>query len=97
MLGRYPQTGDTLNVWPGQHVQRKHLLFKRPHTASSFLARSVGQEQQLQETIRPLGLVESRVKTITELTQSFLEMQVFDCGLKKGVNKLAGCGPFVVD
>lgn len=64
---------------------------------SSFLARSVGQEQQLQETIRPLGLVESRVKTITELTQSFLEMQVFDCGLKKGVNKIAGCGPFVVD
>merc|ERR1711924_182910 len=51
----------------------------------------------LRVILRPLGMVDGRMKTLRELSKSFLEMPSFDCGHLKGVNKIWGCGAFVVD
>jgi hypothetical protein len=72
-------------------------FFMRFPSPSVFLGRDSELEKVLQEILRPLGLVESRVKTLIELSQRFLQMPVFDCGHKKGMNKISGCGPFAVD
>jgi len=72
-------------------------FFEHFPSPSQFLSRDVVGEKQLQQTLRPLGLVENRVKTLDEMSRRFLDMPSFDCGLKKGVNKITGCGPFAVD
>lgn len=55
------------------------------------------KEDTLRAILRPLGMVDSRMKTLKELSTRFLEMPSFDCGHQKGVNKIWGCGAFVVD
>lgn len=55
------------------------------------------EEASLRDILRPLGMVDGRIKTLRELSKTFLEAPCFDCGLQKGVNKIWGCGPFVVD
>lgn len=72
-------------------------FFKFFPSPSRFLARTGDEDNQLQETLRPLGLVENRIKTVVEVSQNFLHMPSFDCGHKKGGNKISGCGPFAVD
>lgn len=72
-------------------------FFSRFPGPSRFLSGGADDSQCLQEILRPLGLVENRVKTIAAISTCFLEMPVFDCGHQKGVNKIAGCGPFAVD
>jgi len=77
-------------------------FFQRFPTPSSFLAvagdvAATAAQQELQELLRPVGLVDNRVKSLLELTRAFLQMPVFDCGLQKNVNKIWGCGPFAVD
>eukprot|EP00931_Biecheleriopsis_adriatica_P017090 TRINITY_DN12374_c1_g1_i1.p1 TRINITY_DN12374_c1_g1~~TRINITY_DN12374_c1_g1_i1.p1 ORF type:complete len:322 (-),score=74.53 TRINITY_DN12374_c1_g1_i1:73-1038(-) len=76
-------------------------FFLASPTPSAFLASLAAPESEalvkLKQLLRPLGMVDSRVKTLTELSQSFLSMPAFDCGEKKGVNKIWGCGPFSVD
>lgn len=69
---------------------------------SDFLAvhgesSSGGDPSRLAQVLRPLGMVESRTRTLVELSRQFLELPAFDCGLLKGVNKIFGCGPFAVD
>lgn len=72
-------------------------FFLHYQTPSMFLDKARTEGKTLQEIIRPLGMTESRCKTLTELSQRFLEMPVFDIGHKKGINKIFGCGPFAVD
>merc|ERR1712216_1105914 len=74
--------------------QTVSAFFKLCPTPSAFLA---CKQEELRCILRPLGLVDSRVKTIFELSQSFLKMPRFDCGHQKGVNKIWGCGAFSVD
>eukprot|EP00746_Dinoflagellata_sp_MGD_P133295 gnl/MRDRNA2_/MRDRNA2_66988_c0_seq1.p1 gnl/MRDRNA2_/MRDRNA2_66988_c0~~gnl/MRDRNA2_/MRDRNA2_66988_c0_seq1.p1 ORF type:complete len:385 (-),score=68.66 gnl/MRDRNA2_/MRDRNA2_66988_c0_seq1:100-1254(-) len=54
-------------------------------------------EDSLRKILRPLGMVDGRIKTLRELSKHFLSVPCFDCGHQKGVNKIWGCGPFVVD
>mmetsp|Transcript_66945 Transcript_66945/g.131951 ORF Transcript_66945/g.131951 Transcript_66945/m.131951 type:complete len:336 (-) Transcript_66945:150-1157(-) len=69
-----------------------------PSALSASLAQGEGEQfQKLKQLLRPLGMVDSRIKTLTELSQCFLSMPAFDCGHQKGFNKIWGCGPFAVD
>lgn len=69
---------------------------------SSFLTYSANPESadnenvEFRQLLRPLGLVENRARTITELTRRFLDAPVFDCGLSQET-KIWGCGAFAVD
>lgn len=56
----------------------------------------VGKED-LRAALKPLGLVDNRIKTLVELSKAFLQMPSFECGLQKGANKIWGCGAFAVD
>lgn len=54
-------------------------------------------QQELAAILRPLGLVDNRTRTLTELSRAFLQMPAFDCGHQQAVNKIWGCGAFAVD
>ena len=66
---------------------------------SRLLEASGGAEarRELEALLKPLGLVDGRLKTLAALSQAFLEMPAFDVGHKKNVNKIWGCGAFAVD
>lgn len=69
-----------------------------PSALLTSLAQPEGEGcKQLKQLLHPLGMVDTRVKTLTELSKQFLRMPAFDCGHQKGVNKIWGCGPFAVD
>jgi len=53
--------------------------------------------KELEALLKPLGLVDGRLKTLAALSKAFLEMPAFDVGHKKNVNKIWGCGAFAVD
>jgi len=77
-------------------------FFQRFSNPSVFLAVAGGPEttpeyKSLQELLRPVGLVDNRIRSLLELTRAFLHMPSFDCGHQKNVNKIWGCGAFAVD
>jgi len=69
-------------------------FFERFASPSFVLA---GEDEVFRTILRPLGLLDTRIKTLLEVSRGFLEMPIFDCGHQKGVNKIWGCGAFSVD
>lgn len=60
-------------------------------------AQASGLREELQRVLRPLGLVDNRLKTLLELSRAFLRMPSFSVGSQKNVNKIYGCGAFAID
>ena len=63
-------------------------------TPTAFLE---AESPDVEGIINPLGLFDSRYRTLVELSSRFLQMPIFEIGHEKGVNKIYGCGVFTVD
>ena len=63
-------------------------------TPTAFLE---AESPDVEAIINPLGLFDSRYRTLVELSSRFLQMPIFEIGHEKGVNKIYGCGVFTVD